>query len=182
MAELATIARPYARAAFMHAQGAGAFKAWGDLLDAAAVAVADERIRAAIGAPQRNKGAAAELVVSVLGAAGVAVDSGAKNFLALLGENRRLETLPAIAAQFAELRAAAENVVDVMVVSAMALDAGQQAKLKTALGTRFKREVRLHESVDPTLLGGAVIQAGDLVIDGSLKGRLARLATQMTRD
>ena len=98
MAELATIARPYARAAFMHAQGAGAFKAWGDFLDAAAVAVADERIRAAIGAPQRNKGAAAELVVSVLGAAGVAVDSGAKNFLALLGENRRLETLPAIAA------------------------------------------------------------------------------------
>ena len=172
MAELATIARPYARAAFMHAQGAGAFKAWGDLLDAAAVAVADERIRAAIGAPQRTKGAAAELVVSVLGAAGVAVDSGAKNFLALLGENRRLETLPAIAAQFAELRAAAENIVDVTVVSAMALDAGQQAKLKTAL----------HESVDPTLLGGAVIQAGDLVIDGSLKGRLARLATQMTRD
>ena len=64
----------------------------------------------------------------------------------------------------------------------MALTDGQKAQLKAALGSRFKREVRLHESVDPTLIGGAVIHAGDLVIDGSLKGRLARLATQMTRD
>lgn len=182
MAELATIARPYARAAFAFAQGAAAFKPWGDFLEAAAAIVADERVRDAIGAPQRSKGAAAELVASLVSATGVAVDTGAANFLALLGENRRLEALPAIAAQFAELRAEAENTIDVTVVSAMALDATQQAKLKAALGTRFKREVRLHESVDPTLLGGAVIQAGDLVIDGSLKGRLARLATQMTRD
>ncbi len=182
MAELATIARPYARAAFMHAQGAGQLKAWGDFLDAAADVVADARVREAIAAPQRTHDASAEFVAKVLTAAGVTVDAGAKNFLVLLGENGRLDTLPDIARQYAELRATAENTIDVTVVTAMALDAAQQAKLKTALSTRFKRDVRLHESVDPTLLGGAVIQAGDLVIDGSLKGRLARLSTQMTRD
>lgn len=182
MAELATIARPYARAAFAFAKEAGQFKAWGDFLDAAAMVVGDPQIRDAISAPQRTRDASAELVGKVVAASGVAVDTGARNFLALLGENGRLETLPDVARQFAELRAEAENVIDVTVTTAIALDASQQAKLKAALGTRFKREVRLHESVDPTLLGGAVIEAGDLVIDGSLKGRLARLSTQMTRD
>ena len=102
--------------------------------------------------------------------------------MALLGENHRLPVLGQVAVQFEELRAAAENTLDVEVVTAMALTEAQQGQLKAALSTRFKREVRLHESVDSTLIGGAIIHAGDLVIDGSLKGRLARLATQMTRD
>jgi F-type H+-transporting ATPase subunit delta len=87
--------------------------------------------------------------------------------------------LPEIAVQFESLRAAVENTVDVEVISAVALDAAQSAKLKDALSARLRRDVRMHNSVDATLLGGAVIRAGDLVIDGSLKGRLERLGTEL---
>ena len=182
MAELATIARPYARAAFRHALDARSLKAWGDVLDVAAQVVSDARVAAALSAPAHGRSGAAELVAGIVASSGTAVDQGARNFLRLLGENHRLAALPQIAEQFASLRADAENTIDVEVVTAIALSDAQKAQLKAALGKRFNREVRLHESVDATLIGGAVIHAGDLVIDGSLKGRLARLATQMTRD
>ena len=182
MAELATIARPYARAAFKHALASNALKAWGDVLGTASKVVSDPRVAQALSAPTHGRPGAAELVAGIVSAAGTTLDQGARNFLMLLGENHRLDALPQIAVQFEALRAEAENTIDVEVVTAMALTDGQKAQLKAALGSRFKREVRLHESVDPTLIGGAVIHAGDLVIDGSLKGRLARLATQMTRD
>ena len=182
MAELATIARPYARAAFKYAHASGALKAWGDLLAVASTVVADPRVAAALSAPSHGKAGPAELIAGIVAASGVTVDAHGRNFLMLLAENHRLEALGQIAEQFEALRAEAENTIDVEVVTALALTDAQKAQLKSALGARFRREVRLHESVDPTLIGGAVIHAGDLVIDGSLKGRLARLATQMTRD
>jgi len=98
-----------------------------------------------------------------------------------LAENRRLLLLPEIAAHYQVLRAQIENTVDVEVVSAVALDAAQAEQLRQALDKRLKRRVRMQNRVDPTLLGGAVIRAGDLVIDGSLKGRLERLATELAR-
>ena len=87
--------------------------------------------------------------------------------------------LPEIAAHYEAARAQVENTVDVEVVSAVALDAAQTEKLKQALNTRLRRQVRMQNSVDVSLLGGAVIRAGDLVIDGSLKGRLERLGTEL---
>jgi F-type H+-transporting ATPase subunit delta len=99
--------------------------------------------------------------------------------LRVLAENRRLLLLPEIAAHYEVLRAAVENTVDVEVVSAVPLSTAQADMLSQALGTRLERKVRMNTAVDPTLLGGAVLRAGDLVIDGSLKGRLQRLATEL---
>jgi F-type H+-transporting ATPase subunit delta len=102
-----------------------------------------------------------------------------QNFVRVLTENRRLLLLPEIAAHYEALRSAAENTIDVEVVSAVPLNAAQADKLTAALSTRLKRGVRMRTSVDASLLGGAVVHAGDLIIDGSLKGRLQRLATEL---
>jgi F-type H+-transporting ATPase subunit delta len=177
VAERATIARPYAKAAFEYAQAAGAFAAWSTGLAAAAAVVADGRVAACTKDP---RWAPADLAGLVADVAGGALDGGMRNFVGVLAENRRLLLLAEIAAQYEVLRAGVENMIDVHVTSAVALDEAQQAKLLAALTHRFHRQVRMQSSVDPTLLGGAVVRAGDLVIDGSLKARLERLATELT--
>ena len=176
MAERATIARPYAKAAFEYARDASAFAEWSRGLKAAAEIVADPRVAALSKSPQWSARTSPSLVTDV---AGTRLDAGMQNFVRVLAENHRLLLLPEIAAQYEELRAAVENTVDVEVISAVALDSAQQAKLAQALSARLKRQVRMQNSVDAALLGGAVVRAGDLVIDGSLKGRLERLATEL---
>ena len=176
MAERATIARPYAKAAFEYARQASAFAAWSAGLGFAAAIVADTRVSALTKSPRLT---ASDIAGFINGIAGPKLDQGMQNFVAVLAENRRLLLLPEIFAQFETLRAAVENTLDVDVVSAVALDAAQSAQLREALTRRFKRQVRLQNSVDATLLGGAVVRAGDMVIDGSLKGRLERLATEL---
>ncbi len=177
MAERATIARPYAKAAFEYARDANAFAAWSAGLNAARDIVADPRVAPLTKSPAWT---AADLASLVSDVAGDELDAGMRNFVRVLAENRRLLLLPEIAAHYAELRAAVENTVDVEVISAVELDAAQRDKLSRALATRLKREVHMRNSVDASLLGGAVLRAGDLVIDGSLKGRLQRLATELT--
>jgi F-type H+-transporting ATPase subunit delta len=178
MAERATIARPYAKAAFEYARASNALAEWSEGLKAAAEIVADARVAALVTSPQWS---AAGLVEFIGGVAGTRLNAAMRNFLAVLAENRRLLLLPEIAAHYEVLRAQIENTVDVEVVSAVALDAVQADKLRQALDTRLKRRVRMQNRVDASLLGGAVIRAGDLVIDGSLKGRLERLATELAR-
>ena len=192
MAERATIARPYAKAAFEYARGANvpganaaagnargadAFSAWSQGLAQAADIVADPRVAPLTKSPQWSASDLAALVIDV---AGAKLDAGMRNFVRVLAENRRLLLLPEIAAHYEALRSAVENTVDVEVVSAVPLSAAQADKLQQALATRLKRQVRMRNAVDSTLLGGAVVRAGDLVIDGSLKGRLERLATDLT--
>ena len=177
MAERATIARPYAKAAFAYARDAKAFAAWSDGLMLAAAIVTDARVAAFTKSPRWT---ATDLTEFVAGIAGAKLDAGMRNFLGVLAENHRLLLLAEIATQYEVLRAAVENTVDVEVVSAVALDAAQSAKLAEALAQRFKRQVRMQISVDSTLLGGAIVRAGDLVIDGSLRSRLERLATDLT--
>ena len=176
MAERATIARPYAKAAFQYAQDAKAFADWSQGLKAAADIVADPRVAALTKSPQTNQD---DLVSIISDLAGTQLKPGMQNFVRVLAENHRLLLLPEIAAHYEELRSDAENTIDVEVVSAVALDSTQADKLSQALSTRLKRTVRMQNSVDSTLLGGAVVRAGDLVIDGSLKGRLQRLATEL---
>jgi F-type H+-transporting ATPase subunit delta len=178
MAERATIARPYAKAAFEYARDANAFSRWSQGLGLAAQIVADSRVASLTKSPEWSAADLAGLITEV---AGPALDAGLRNFVHVLAENRRLSLLPEIAAHYEVMRAAAENSIDVQVTSAVPLDAVQAGKLEQALGTRLKRKVRVQTSVDPTLLGGAVVRAGDLVIDGSLKGRLERLATELGR-
>jgi F-type H+-transporting ATPase subunit delta len=176
MAERATIARPYAKAAFEYARDANAFERWSHGLATAAAVVADPRVAALTKSPQMT---IADLVSLVTEVEGTQPDPGLRNFVHVLAENHRLLLLPEIAAHFEHLRSAVENTVDVEVVSAVPLDAAQADKLRAALSTRLKRQVRMRTSVDSALLGGAVVRAGDLVIDGSLKGRLERLATEL---
>jgi F-type H+-transporting ATPase subunit delta len=112
--------------------------------------------------------------------AGDALDAHGRALLDLLAENGRVDYLPEIAAQFEELVAADQNVADVEVVSAVPLDPRQTERLTAALRGRLGRQVRLHCRTDASLIGGAIVRAGDLLIDGSLKGRLARLETELT--
>ena len=176
MAELATIARPYARAAFETAQAAGTLAAWSVLLKRAAVAAAQPDFAVLIGNPQVGADALADLLGEIAG--GDAGGPGAA-FLTLLARRNRLVALPAIASQFDAMHAAAENRADVEVISAVALSDAQQRAFAQAMQRRLGREVVIHPRVDASLLGGAVIRAGDLVIDGSVKGRLAKLAASL---
>ena len=176
MAEKVTIARPYARAAFGFAQEHKAFAKWSELLANASAVVADERVARLLSSPAVTP---AQLVELIGGSTGVALDEHGKNFLNTLAQNRRLGLLPEIAAMYEILRADVENIADVQITSAVALSDAQRDRLSAALNKRLKREVRLHCDVDSALLGGAVVRSGDLVIDGSLKAGLERLASEL---
>lgn len=177
MADEATIARPYARAAFEYAHAAGQLAAWGEILGRASLVIADERVQPLIGNPHVQR---ADLVAFVVELAGASGNEHATNLVRLLADNGRLALLPEIAAQYATLRAEVENTVDVTVTSAMPLTAEQSDKLQQALTRRLRRTVRLSATVDPSLIGGAVVRAGDFVVDGSLRGRVERLGNIMS--
>jgi F-type H+-transporting ATPase subunit delta len=176
MAERATIARPYAKAAFEYARDAKAFAGWSQGLQVAAEIISDSRVTLLTKSPQWGQ---ADLVSIIADVAGAKLNPAMQNFVRILAENHRLLLLPEIGAHFEELRSTAENTVDVEVISAIALNGAQADKLAQALSTRLKRTVRMQNTVDAALLGGAIVRAGDLVIDGSLKGRLQRLATEL---
>lgn len=107
---------------------------------------------------------------------GEELDQAARNFVSVLAENKRLELLPEIAVLFEQYKAEQEQSVDVEVTSAFALNADQQDQLAKALSARLRREVRMQTREDASLIGGIVVRAGDLVIDGSVRGKLAQLA------
>ncbi len=177
MAERITTARPYAKAIFALARQSNRLAETSAGLLRAAETVVDPRVHALLGSPHVTPPQLAELVNGV---AGAALDENARNFVSLLAQNRRLGFLPEIAALYEQMKADVENAVDVEVVSATALNADQQGRYAAALQKKLGRTVRLHARVDDSLLGGAVLKAGDLVIDGSIKGRLERLATELT--
>ncbi|SRR6056297_507637 len=177
MAEKTTIARPYAGAVFEIAQEEGALAGWSEFLERGARSAADERVQALIGNPAISREALAELFIELCGDA--AGEHGA-SFLRLLADNGRMAWLPEIAAEYEVLRAEAENIVDVQLTSAVELDTAQRDSFAASLRKRLGRNVRLHCDTDEKLLGGAIIRAGDLVIDGSLSGRLERLAGAVT--
>jgi F-type H+-transporting ATPase subunit delta len=176
VADRATIARPYARAAFAHAQSTKDFASWSKLLGAAAAAAEDSRVARLIGNPHVTGD---ELVDLLGGVSKQAAGDDGKNFLRALAANRRLALLPLIAQQYEKLRAEVEGVVDVEVIAAREIAAPQEKKLAAALKKRLGREVRMHTRIDENLIGGAIVRAGDLVIDGSLKGRLERLGSAL---
>lgn len=177
MAEKATIARPYAKAAFAHAREQGALSRWSAVLATASAVVADPRVDSLLGNPKVTPDELAALVVDI---GGVGSDATLRNFITALAANRRLGFLPEIAAMFEVMRADIENVADVQVVSAVELNDAQRQRLAGALKKRLSRDVRLHCSVDASLIGGAIIRSQDLVIDGSLNARLGRLTTELT--
>jgi F-type H+-transporting ATPase subunit delta len=177
MADRITIARPYARAAFEEARAHQGLGPWSDALKIAAEVVRDPRVQSLLGNPHVTPEELAQLVTSIAGSK--LGDHGA-NFVSTLAANRRLAFLPQIAARFEELKDSAEGVADVTVTSAAALNDAQRGKLAAALEKRLKRKVRLHCDIDPNLIGGAVVRAGDLVIDGSVSARLNRIAYELS--
>ena len=177
MADKSTIARPYARAAFAEARALKRLEPWSQALHVAAAVVADARVAALLGNPHVTPDELAQLVTDI---AGPKLGAEGANFVRTLAANRRLAVLPEIAALFDELKDAEQGVADVTVTSAAPLDARQQKALSTALARRLQRTVRLHCATDPALIGGAVVQSGDLVIDGSLRTRLERIAYELT--
>ncbi len=170
-----TLARPYARAAFGVARDADGFAPWSQALGFAARVAADPRVAGLLGDPRLDDAEA----VALLAPEGAA--QPVRDFLALLAANRRLALLPEIAGLYEELRAEAERVVKARVTSAAELPAGELDTLKAALRKRFGREVEVETAVDASLIGGAVIDAGDVVIDGSLKGKLERLQAALAQ-
>lgn len=174
MSQALTLARPYARAAFALAKDAGRLPQWSALLGFAAQAAAVPEAQAAIGNPMARD----EDLVELLLPPGDS-DPNFRQFLAVLAENRRLALLPEIAGLYDQLRADAERVVKATVTSAQPLAAEELEKLRASLRKRFGREVELSTAVDESLIGGAVIDAGDVVIDGSLRTKLARLGAAL---
>jgi F-type H+-transporting ATPase subunit delta len=177
MADKTTIARPYAKAAFEEARKDQRLGPWSEALHTAAAVVKDPRIETLLGNPHVTPGELAQVVIDI---AGPELQEHGRNFVQTLAENRRLAYLPEISVLFDELKDEAEGVIDVTVTSAAPLDATQQKTLSAALERRLKRAVRLHCQTDPELIGGAVLRAGDLVIDGSMRARLDRIAYELT--
>jgi F-type H+-transporting ATPase subunit delta len=177
MADKSTVARPYAKAAFEEARDRKRLGPWADALRTAAAVVGDPRVESLLGNPRVTP---AELADLVTGIAAAQLDEEGGNFIRTLADNGRLAFLPEISTLFDELKSKAEGVIDVTVTSAAPLDEAQQDSLTTALERRLGRTVRLQCATDPTLIGGAVLRAGDLVIDGSLRARLERIAYDLT--
>jgi len=174
MSQALTLARPYARAAFALARDNGAYAPWSNALAFAARVAADPQVADLLGSPKLGHADAVSLL---------AIDGASEqmhSFLDLLAVNRRLALLPEIAGLFEELRAEAERVVKARITSATALGDGELEGIKAALKKRLGRDVEIETAVDASLIGGAVIDAGDVVIDGSLKGKLGRLQSALT--
>jgi len=178
MAEKTTIARPYAQAAFDLAKGAGDLKGWSAMLQTVAMVTENATMHELIGNPsvQREK-----LVDMIIDICGDTLNDAGKNFVRVLGENKRLNIAPEIAALYEQHRAEAEKTVDASVVSAFKLSDAQIASLSDALKKRLGCDVKLDAEVDESIIGGAIVHAGDLVIDGSVTGQLEKLSHALMR-
>jgi F-type H+-transporting ATPase subunit delta len=181
MADFETAARPYARAFFELALEQGRLDAWQNGLELAASAAADTDMKALLEQPEVLPRELGELFLSVLAGAGLESDSDFENAVRLLAENSRLAALPAIAALYATLKQEAEGKIEIQVRSAQALTAEQQEQITQNMARRLGKEVRLIAEVDERLIAGAVITAGDLVIDGSASGQIEKLVHAVNR-
>ena len=170
MSEFVTVARPYAKAAFDFAVEHQSVERWQDMLAFAAEVTRNEQISELL------SGAVAPETLSktFIAVCGDRLDEHGQNFIRVMAENGLL-VLPAVLQQFIELRASLESTVEVEVLSASALNDEQQAKIAAAMEKRLSRKVKLNCKIDKSVLAGIVVRAGDMVIDGSVRGRLERL-------
>lgn len=173
MSELSTLARPYAEAVFRLAQGEGALAGWSERLATLSAIAADVQMAELIADPFVDPARTAQLILDV---AGAGLGEQGANFVHVLAENKRLALLPEIASRYEALRAEAEGTLEATITSAQALTPQQIDELVRALEAKFRRTVSARVTVDPDLIGGAVIAIGDQVLDGSVKGRLQRMA------
>lgn len=173
MAELRTLARPYAKAAFEFALAAKDLSGWSAMLALAAGVSQHHSIKKVLTSPTYTAAQKAETFSSVCGDE---LNVKGQNFIRYLAENDRLPLLPEIRQLFEALKSQQEKSIDVEVSTAFELSGDIQDKLAKALSAKLDREVNVQSLVDESLLGGAIVRAGDTVIDGSVRGRLAKLA------
>lgn len=178
MTERTTLARPYAEAVFRLASGHKALKPWSEMLQLAVAVMQDPQVAALAENPRVPR---ARFVEFFLDVCGKRLDKGGSNFIRLLSENHRLPLLPEIAALYEALRAGAENRIEAEVISAYEVSETQLKAIAGALKRRLGRDIDLTTRIDTALVGGIVIRAGDLVIDGSVQGKLHALATHLNR-
>jgi len=177
MAEKSTIARPYAQAIFDQAAASKQFAQWSENLALASLVAQDSGMQGVIGNPRLSN---AQLVELFIGVCGDNFSDAAKNLIGLLAENGRLTVLPEITAMYEAYRAEAEKTVQAEVISAFPVTSAQQTSIKKALKKRLGREVELVCKTDNSLVGGAIIRAGDMVIDGSVTAQLEKLTHALT--
>ena len=176
MAELTTVGRPYAEAAFELAREQNALPVWSEMLRFATTIVADERVTAALENPRLSAGDKESLLLSI---AGDRVTGDGRNFLRVLIEADRIALLPQIRALFDQLKDDAENVAKAQIESALPLSPEQAAELTAALEKRFGKKIEATVSVNATLIGGARVTVGDAVIDGSVQAKLEAMRAQL---
>lgn len=178
MAELITVARPYAKAAFEYANAEGKLELaiWSTQLALAAAIVQNADFARYLSRPSMT---VAEQETALFTALGGGLSTHVRNFLSLVAANKRLMALPAIAESYEVLKAQAENTADVVVTSAYAMDEEQQNVLAKQLAAKWGRRINIRTEIDAALIGGVVVRTGDLVIDASVRGKLAKLTATL---
>jgi F-type H+-transporting ATPase subunit delta len=183
MSDFETIARPYAKAVFELASEEDSLQGWLDSMTAAAAIADDADMQAMFDMPAMLPSEHVDLFLSVYeGIEGTKKASAEfKSFIGLLAENGRLHALPAIALAYATLKQEADGKIEVQVISARSLNKKQKEGIAKSLAKKLGKEVNITSEVDETLIAGAIIRAGDLVIDGSVLGRLDKLTTALNK-
>lgn len=177
MSELTTAARPYARAVFEMAESAGSLSEWSETLAFMGSIADNEEVSKLLATPKMAKQAGADAFIELCGDK---LNDQAKNLVSMLAENDRISLLSEMSALYEVLKDEAEGSIEATVTAAKKLTASEEKSISAALIKRLGRDVKIKVSVDDALLGGAIIQAGDLVIDGSIKGRLGKMTSTIT--
>ncbi len=178
MSQITTIARPYANAAFEYARDNNVLAKWSEQLAFLGAVAEDSQMHSLLDDPRITRQQRAELLLKVCGDK---LDEGATNLVYLLAENNRLQALSQIASEYELLRAEHDGTIEAIVRSAQKVPSAQQKQIILSLEKRLQKKVTLKCEIDPSLIGGAVIKAGDLVIDGTLKTRLTKLNAALLR-
>ncbi|WP_272578976.1 MULTISPECIES: F0F1 ATP synthase subunit delta [Providencia] len=171
MSEIATVARPYAKAAFDFAVENQAVAKWQEMLAFTAEVTCNEQV----GELLSGSIAPETLAKTFISVCGDEIDEHVQNLIRVMADNGRLTTLPEVLTQFIQLRDSLESTIEVDVISANELSEQQSAKISAAMEKRLSRKVKLNCKIDKSVIAGVIIRAGDLVIDGSIRGRLERL-------
>lgn len=178
MSDISTLARPYARAVFETARAKASQPTWSEALALMSIVASDPTMKEVLDNPKMTKAQKGEVFAGVCEGK---IDDAAKNLIALLAENSRLSICPSIAEQYELLRSADEGVVEAEVISAMPLDSDQESVLKESLKKKLGSDVTLTTKVDESLIGGVIVKAGDMVIDGSIRSQIASLTNALNR-
>ena len=179
MAELATLARPYANAAFDLAKDSDRIAEWGQALIFLAQACADDEVKLLIASPVISSAQKAHHLTGLFDADDLS--ETIRRFVNVLAENQRLELIGEISGLYTQLQADEEQTMNVTVISAVPLTDGEAATYMDALTSRFKKEINLTTEVDPEVLGGALIRAEDTVLDGTVRGKLEKMREALKR-